>query len=431
MGWGLRKNVLSLRCIMKQSFRNSQSGEISRFVAKTLILALIVILPLIGVYIWLDPYRFIRTEAAFLPNPSGEVFGEWEGKDFFGPHNSGHLYLNNYLKQLGKGHNYTGFIFGASISQNVTVDDWRNAASIPDSIEIIHLGTDSESLMFMGEKVKYLDRNNVDIRYALLIMDANTIKFARPDGIANINPPVIPPETPLRPFHPLIFHYKGFRAVMNIPFIASYIPSVLNDTSFSVRGIDPLSPAVMGFDGIKGEESPRGIERLRHEDYGYFRKLYPLKNQDTVSRVSTRYTLAYNNSFDNIKDALADSLGLFISGEGIGNYLEQGFPSSIAAAFSTMEHRRLQKVKALEDIAEIFSRHNTEFMVFIPPTSGGAYIGAEDLEMLYCIFGKDRVKCLDDEYKILSTDSMMLDGAHFSPAAGRYLIRKAYGKTPD
>lgn len=402
-----------------------EGREVLKFAGKTLLLAMTLLVPWICLYVWLDPVRVVRREAAFFPNPSGEPFREYEGRNIMPAYSANDIMVRNLNAMRKRGIDYSGFIFGASISQNISIEDWRDAARIGDGEGLMHFGNNGETLMSMANKFEYLDRAGIRIRHALIVLNAHSMEQEL-NSISELRTPALFPGWKDKLIHGSVFHLTGFRTVMSASYLSTYLASLLKDSVIKVNGKSAMSASVLAFDRKRGEEVSVTFERLRAKGNDALRKLLPLMNPDTIpSRYPEFNLLAEDGIILQFPGYFANSRKV-LYGEGLGDYLLAGFPSTIGASQSKIEHTRQRRLDAIRRIMGVMRRHQTDYKVLITPSRDKYTPLRADLEMLAKCFGNAHIADLSGKYHLLRNEELMYDEFHFNPDAGRIFLNLAY-----
>lgn len=174
-------------------------------------------IPLIGLYVALDPFKVLRTYDSYYK--SGEAGYVTLNNDFVATE----TFRNHYAKN-----HYDSFIFGNSRSRFYQVADWRTHIG---SDRCFHFDASNESLFGIHGKFRYLDRHGVKIDNALIVLDSVSLStITNSEGHLFIKHPEISRESPLT------FHLTCFTAFLNLKFLTANL-------YFAVTGKTPESLA--------------------------------------------------------------------------------------------------------------------------------------------------------------------------------------------
>jgi len=274
-----------------------------------------------------------------------------------------------FKKNSGK-YVYDAFIFGSSTSLFIPPSIWRNYIDTQNNI--FSFDASSERLAGIWSKIRYIDKNNHDIKYALFVFDFRTYK-----EFDNSNPAM------MKHYEVFLsskfnFHYRYFLQFLNIEFLSAIIPYTLFNKYYPyMEGI--LSQLTEYNDTVTNEYYNPGVEQLIKTD-------------------SIKY-------YEDRKDRFSPRSGI---------YKEE-------IKMSTSEH-----VKMLNDIKAILDKHNTHYRVIICPIYSQIAYNREDLKLTEDVFGKENVFNFTGINKFSQEKSNFYDATHFKKYVGKQLLDSVY-----
>lgn len=354
------------------STMDKTTRSITTFLIKAILLTLPVILPALLFYIWADPFRVVRKNADFFPdyNKNHARVGM----------NKGVATIRNFETQLSHNHRYNAFIFGSSISCYFDARQWASlirTKSPEATVQPYHFDSSSESIIGMARKIQYLDRKNIPISYALIILDPIIIA----NGCDDSSPMAIdPPELHTNPLHTLKFHYTFLRASTNADFLKTWIPGRLTDTPLLIGRNPVFEPQPIAYDPLINQES------------------IPLWDSIIATDPTTFYT----------------QHPLILS------------PHSVTVSKPLLTTENIQ---ALRTIASIFERHNTDYRVIISPNRRKVALHPSDLAILRHNLPNSEGRIFDfstTHAQDLETDTLLYDNTHYRPVYATRLLHLVY-----
>ncbi|MDE6291806.1 MAG: hypothetical protein K2M16_09760 [Muribaculaceae bacterium] len=334
-----------------------------------------LLLPIVW-YIVADPFKALRHYDSYFPDPI-------ENPVRIGL-NKGMVTLVNFNDRRKEGREYDSFIFGSSISiyydaglwesllEESGVDSIQTDSSHP--IHAYHFDSSSETLMSMSRKLRFLDREGISVRHALIVLDPIIMGAEVPDGPAYLDPPAFHHSV----LETLKYHYIFFRAATNADFFKSYIPS-------SCKHLPVENGRNLLF-----ERQP-----IVYDKY---------MNQETIPQW--------------------DSLIRVDSKEFYVNHPLKESPRFLSESTPILTKERIE---ALESIKKIFDRHATDYHIIIGPNRSKITLNRSDLNEFRRIFRQDRVHDFSSSLAyLLETDTMLYDNTHYRPPMAEIMMRKVY-----
>jgi len=317
---------------------------------------------LLLIYIAVDPFKVIRRYDTFYePKAKG-----WVGldKDYV----STTTFDNNYQKEK-----YNSFIFGASVSFFFQVSDWKK--HLDGKSNCYHFDATGESLYALQKKIQYIDKKNIEINNALVILDYLTLILNKPrtGHIYAISPHL---ENNKNLFY---FHFTFLKAFFSPKFLYAYIDFKLSGKvkPYMIRG-HLLDNRPFVYDNITNEMQFANFEKLISEGKYYTeeRKKIFFK-RDTIQKFS---------------------------------------PISIAE-----DQKRM-----LQNIFEVFRKHKTTYKIIISPGYNQIKLNTLDLDFLIQLFGRKNVFDFSGINKFTNDYHDYYEAMHYRPHIAREIMKVIY-----
>ena len=268
-------------------------------------------------------------------------------------------------------HHYNSFIFGNSRSFFYRTSDWKSYLDTCSSC--FHFNATAEPLYGMYKKILFLDNNNVDIKNALFITDYGSL-YCTTSNIGLLF--MISPQ--LENYKNIYtFHSSCIESFFNIKFLVGYF-------NFKIRGkIDDevLDNRIWHYDLKENELSIPIFEKLIDDGEFYT----PERMRVFYDRDLTRQTYSPVVIFDKQK-------------------------------------------QILQEINDIFKKHNTDFKIIINPLYDQKKINESDLIYLQSLFGKDRVYDFSGINDITNDFHNYYEDSHYRPHVARKILDSIYRK---
>lgn len=350
---------------------NHTRKAVLRFVLKAVLMTLPVVVPAVAFYIVADPFMTLSSRQDWFSDDPQNMPKVGVNK--------GMVTVRNYEQRLREGACYNAFIFGSSISCYYDAAEWARLLALNggcDTVDIspIHFDSSAESIVQMAEKVSYLDRTGAPLDYALIILDPFVMAAEHDDSPMSITPP--PFST--NPLQPLKFHYTFFRAATNSDFLKSWLPAKItgHPCAYGHKYVFERQPIV--YDSKYNQESIPSWDKLIATDPEAFYAEHPLMES----------------------------------------------PDDITQSEPVLDH---QTITALERIADVFARHNTDYRIIIGPNRRKITLNPDDHSRLVNIFDVDRINDFSlSNVDDLTADTLLYDGVHYRPVYANRLLHKAY-----
>lgn len=327
---------------------------------------LLVTLPVWAVlllYVWQDPFSVVhRYDSYYGAKDSSIVVSK--NLDFVATQ----TLIQNYPR-----YHYDSYIFGGSRSGYYKVAQWLRY--LPAGSSPYHFNGNSETLYGVERKVAYLERNNMPIRNAIIVMDHEMLK-----GTENT-------KDYLSIKHPALSQ-EGWLA-FHKPFIQGFF-----DRKFLVAWCDYK---------LNGKVEP-----------------YMLKD-GTLHRSYVWYNNRYNEL---TMQSLADSQR--INPERFYKARERFFykrPDKEQKAPVVIQDVQL---KMLQHIANVLYKNSAHYKIIINPLYDQVKLNPADLDVLQRLFGKDNVYDLSGKNDITESKYNYYENSHYSPEVAARIMDSVY-----
>jgi hypothetical protein len=274
-----------------------------------------------------------------------------------------------FLRNSGK-YDFDSFIFGSSTSMFIPPSLWGNY--IETDNYVFSFDASRERLQGIWSKVKYLDQNGIHIKNSIVILESKTFT----EFVNNI--PLFMKHYEVYPSSKLYFQYAYFLNFCDLRFLVA-----------------------LGHYRLTEKFHPYMSEFLVSEPYSY----------DTVT-----------NEFYNpgIMDELKrDSIGYYEA-------RKDNFPPRSGTFIEEAEKLTPEHVEMLNEIRDIFVRHQTDYRIIICPTYNQREFNHKDLKVLKSVFGEQTVFDFTGINRFTEEKSMYYDEFHFKELLGKEMLDSVY-----
>lgn len=176
-----------------------------RNIIRFALLPVCILVFLLIVYCILDPFKVLYKYDNFFDKNSSGTIGL--NKDYVSTEN----FTSHY-----KSANYNSFIFGNSRSFNYKISDWQ--IYLEGKNNCYHFDAANETLFGIEKKIRLLNRLNIPIENALLVLDRFTLQTdqSRPGHLFIISPRLVDNSNFLE------FHWTHFRTFLSPVFLYAF-----------------------------------------------------------------------------------------------------------------------------------------------------------------------------------------------------------------
>ena len=283
--------------------------------------------------------------------------------------NREYISIELFLLQNPK-YNYNSFIFGSSRASGINTYTWKylleNNTNQKDTVSQYLFQAWSETLTGINQKIEFLDRNNIPINNALVLVDIDII------GTTFHNDQE--PQETLK-----IKHYAlsgQSKMLYQKAFIKAYMGSP-SQIAVSIKQLIKPKP-MYEFDTVSNE--------------------WTVDNIYNFMQVPTRDSTLNKDDFG---DRPAE---------------EQFSEQKITTEYFNM----------LKNIKNIFDKHQTNYKIIVTPTYNQIHINKEDLKILEHLFGADNVFNFSGKNYITEDKYNFMDINHFDVIVGWWLLHEIY-----
>lgn len=311
-------------------------------------------------YVSLDPFKVLYDYDRFIADNAKAYIAL--NRDYV----STTTFDNNYKKE-----HYNSFIFGNSRSIFYEVDDWYQHIGTNNSA--YHFDASSESLYALNKKIKYLDRKDVSIDYALLIVDKSLLEMGnqKQGALFNISPQLLNNKNLIS------FHFTNLKTFCAPKFFipATYYELTGNVFPFFKNALD------------------------------YRQRVYnPKTNEVKFSKFETM--------IDN---------GEFYTNDRIKAFYKRSSKNIYANSVMGKSQELL-----LQEIYDIFKKQRTNYKIIISPLYDQIKMNGDDLNYLNTVFGKTNVFDFSGMNRFTQDYSNYYDWSHYRPHVAKDLMKIIY-----
>ena len=305
-----------------------------------------------GWYLVDDPFKVLHRYASYYV--SGRPIAITLNRDF--------VSTETFLARQPQDR-YDSFIFGNSRSLFYPLADWQRCL---DNSRGFHFDASAESLYGVERKLAFLEREDVAVRNALLIMDSELLAQARenPRYLFRLHPAVSGRSR-------LAFQWAFIKTFLDPGFIKGYL-------RFKLTG--------QGFSDTPFAYEPRGNE-LRLDAY-----------EEAIRRDPDAFYAARRKLF-----------------------FPRAAPEHVGPPVIGPEQARL-----LDAMAAVFRRQQTEFRIVISPLYDQDRLNPADLAKLQAVFGTNRVFDYSGINEITASVTNYYESSHYRPHVARRILADIY-----
>lgn len=316
----------------------------------------------LGIYILLDPFKVIKSYDNLIDtNAQGDV-----------GLNTDYIATTTFDKSYKK-KNYNSFIFGNSRSIFYQVTDWEK--HLPPNSSCYHFNANSETIYSLYKKIQYIDKKNLSIKNALLVIDYSIITCDKPRAghLFIISPHLVNNTNVIK------FHLTFLKAFLTPKFLCAYI-------DFKISG--KIKPYMTRKNLL--DDTPVNYELVTNEiRYDYFEELISQNYYYSPERMSAFYE----------RDTMLK--------------------------YSPIAINVNQKI-ILRCIHDIFKKHNTNFKFIISPLYDQIKLNPIDLEYLKTLFGESNVFDYSGINKFTIDYKNYYEDSHYRPHVAREILNEIY-----
>ena len=341
--------------------------KIGKLTLKCLI-ALLPIYIILGLYIYLDPFRVVHPSDPYF-QPENPMHVGW---------NKGFVSTETFKNHHAEEH-YDSYIFGSSLSIGYKAAEWSKY--IGNTARIFHFDGSSDSFTGIIEKFRFINKCGEQVKNALFVVDPEL--FTREDNTETHLFAQHPDITPQWDF--IQFHWLFFKLFMNREFLTGYIDMQIN-------GLTPEMVAV----GMFTKEFPDYNVKYNEENYPF-----------------------YDNALAADEDKFyADRTKMFERECNKEYVLPELFTD--------------ETVENLQSLKDLLEKNGTDFRIIIHPMYHLRTLCCRDRAILFDIFGENRVFDFSGENKYTMNKRNYYDNnSHPRPQLCAELMRIVYKESAD
>jgi hypothetical protein len=328
-----------------------------KFLKKTIVFLLIGLLPvfpLLAIYFICDPFKVIYTY------PSYYISGAPEYIELNRDYVSTETFIQKYPT-----YKYNSFIFGNSRSFFYETADWKKHIS---EGRCFHFNASRETIYGIYKKIAFLDKNNIQIKNALIILDYGLLSvITNSKGHLYIKHPVLSGDF-------FSFHMEFIKAFLNPSFLIKYLPlKFFNIVSSSFKYY------TWDYDSITNEFKWTYLEK----------EILKNPNKYYLSKINLFYKRVP---------------------------LQQYSPIII----------KDEQISMLSEILKIFKKNNTNYKIIISPLYNQIKLNSADLSTLKLIFGNEHVFDFSGINSITNNMYNYYETSHYRPQVSREILNEIY-----
>ncbi len=336
--------------------------EFKKFLFKLLIF-LTPFIFIIIFYVVKDPFKTIHSYESYYTDNA--IQGVILNRDFV----SFETFEKNNLS-----YNFDSFIFGNSRSIFYKKDIWGKYIS--ENSEIYHFDASGESLFGIESKLRYLDKKDVKIKNALLVIDQSVL-----NNTEDSKGFLLMKHYSLSGKNRLSFELEFLKAFLNFKFISSYLYfQITNKVEPFMKDLSVLDDRPMNYD-------------LRSNEI----------------------------AFGEIDSLIKTSPNKYFSKEKLSIFYKRGIIQKYAEP--TLNG---VSVEMLQSISKIFRKHNTNFKIIISPLYDQVKIAPADLNILNKIFERENVFDFSGINQYTSDFHNYYETSHYRPIIAEKILEKIY-----
>jgi hypothetical protein len=330
---------------------------------KVVIIFCLPFIILLIVYVYLDPFKVIRRyQSYYVSDVIPRVVLD---RDYV----STATFDNNYSM-----YRYDSFIFGNSRSIFYEVKDWK--PYIAETSSCFHFDASGETLYGLYKKIKYLERQNISINNALVIIDYSTlngIEQVKMNHLSAISPQLEDNKNLIS------FHLCFIKAFFTPKFMIAYFDYKV---SGKIRGYMTKNHLL--------DDRPVHYDLVTNElSYPLFERLIESGEYYTIERMKVFYQRDSIQSFSPV-----------VIGE--------------------------KQRNMLTDINAVFIKNRTNFKIIINPLYDQQKLNEKDILYLASLFGKERVFDFSGINELTDDYSNFYEASHYRPHVAREILQRIY-----
>lgn len=332
----------------------------SRFIKKIFLFSLPLIF-IVTLYFILDPFKVLYNYDSFFNK-------KVEGTVFL---NTDYVATANF-ENRNSNYEYTSFIFGNSRAWFYRIAEWKKYIGNEPAY---HFDAAGETLYALHKKILYLDKKEVEIKNALIILDYGILSGIEPKTghLGIISPQLVGNKNWLD------FHMASVNGFLNVQFMYAYL-------DFKITG--KLKP-------------------------------YMHRNHLIESRPFTYNPVTNELSFDYYESLI--NKNKYYTKEKKQEFYER----SETEIFSPPTIGQIQE-KMLEEIFYVFRKHDTRYRIIISPLYNQEHISNEDVTSLVLIFGGSNVYDFSGKNSITEKFSNYYETSHYRPPVAGKIMEQVY-----
>ncbi len=270
-----------------------------------------------------------------------------------------------------KSEKYNSFIFGNSRSIFYQISNWKD--NIGQNNNCFHFDASGESLYALHKKILYVDSKKINLENVLLVLDNDILKKEKPG------------KGPLFQISPQLINNDNF-----LSFHLTYLKAFCTTTFFIPTTYFILTNKVPPFMKSRLDYRPRSYDPITNElQFEIFERMIDEGKYYTKERTNVFYD----------RDTI-----------------------QIYARPSINSFQNLM----LNDINDIFIKHNTNYKIIISPLYNQIKLNSKDLKFLNNLFGKENVFDFSGINNYTKNYKNFYETSHYRPQVTREILNEIY-----
>ena len=271
--------------------------------------------------------------------------------------------------------NFDSFIFGSSRSQAFKCKNWIQY--LDKNTKPFHFDASSENIWGLTKKVEYIDELKDTIKNALVIIDRTTLTGTSPmEGPLYISTPFISKSSKTE------YYLTFLKASLNLKFLTAYIDYSIFKTYRSYMG-------------------------------SFIKK-------SKYSRIANNKNCDVWYGLD--KEIEYDSLRYYTK------KVEEGVFYPRTGVYQSECNVTLKERNQLQNIKNIFKKHNTKYAIIISPTYDQLDMEKSQIQLLEEIFGEENIYNYSGKNKFTESIYNFYENSHYRPSIANKIMEMIYIK---
>lgn len=311
-------------------------------------------------YLYFDPFKVLYTYNCYYDSDKAAVVTL----------NRDYVSMEIFLAQFPE-YQYDSFIFGNSRSLAYQIKDWQPHISSPQS-KCFHFDAAAESIYGISQKFRYLKKQQIPIKNALIILDVETLQNTDDSkGHIFMKHPLLSGK------NRFTFQVEFIKAFLDLNFFKAYLAFVLFDKKLS-----PLNDIPWGYKCENNE-------------------IYFSHDEDLIAQNEEKFYKERKEIFYK-RDTI------------------QQYSKSVITEI---------QLKMLNEIAEKLQEDKSNYKLIINPLYDQKKMEISDIEKLKFIFGQENIFDFSGKNDITNNVHNYYESSHYRHFIARNILDNIYKKT--